>query len=63
MADKYKQQGGIQFKTEAPAFVYLLTVPGVNLPHISAPKRKGLVCSRVPETPIWRGAYKRPVMF
>ena len=41
--DKYKKQGGIQFKTKAPAFVCLLTVPGVDLPHSSAPKHKGLV--------------------
>lgn len=40
---KYEQQGGIQFKTKAPAFVYLLIVTGVNVPHSSASKHKSLV--------------------
>lgn len=43
MTEKYKEQRWIQFKTKALAFVYLLTVPGVDLPHSSAPKHKGLV--------------------
>lgn len=42
MTGKYKQQGGTQFKTEAPAFVYLLTVPGVDLLH-SSPTKELLV--------------------
>lgn len=46
MAGKYRQQGIIQFKIKAPEAVHLVTeptVPGVDLPHHSAPKYKGLV--------------------